>query len=303
MIAKVIVRGTDRQDALQKLRTTLENYEIAGPITNIEFLKRLCISSDFAAGDVETGYIEKHRDELFARDPISPEVWAQAALGIMAQEVLPKFHEQALLQPAAILGFGGGYQARLIHLVARSLGPEEPEKAIVQLTQTSSATFNVRVNDTEFDHVQVSLKSQNDIESFFPHKRLASTVIRREDELIVFQQGKQYNLYLETPKWTGKALGTKDVANSVLAPMPCKILRVDVSEGDEVKKDQPLVVIESMKMETVIRSPQNGIVAKVVHRQGVSNQTFTLCNQRSNLRKDICKAGTALVEFVAETVT
>ena len=67
-----------------------------------------------------------------------------------------------------------------------------------------------------------------------------------------------------------KALGMKDVANSVLAPMPCKVLRVEVQAGDEVEKDQPLVVIESMKMETVIRSPQKGKIARVVHQQGVS---------------------------------
>ena len=60
------------------------------------------------------------------------------------------------------------------------------------------------------------------------------------------------------------------MANSVLAPMPCKVLRVEVKEGAKVTKDQVLVVIESMKMETQIKSPQDGIVAKIVHRQGVS---------------------------------
>lgn len=55
----------------------------------------------------------------------------------------------------------------------------------------------------------------------------------------------------------------------MLAPMPCKVLRVEVHEGDMVAKDQVLVVIESMKMETVIRSPQAGRVKKVVHGQGV----------------------------------
>ncbi|CAL8583602.1 hypothetical protein XPA_009223 [Xanthoria parietina] len=62
--------------------------------------------------------------------------------------------------------------------------------------------------------------------------------------------------------------------------MPCKILRVEVEQGQQVKKEQVLVVIESMKMETSIRSPQDGIVSKIVHQQG-----------------ELCKAGTALVEF------
>ena len=65
--------------------------------------------------------------------------------------------------------------------------------------------------------------------------------------------------------------------------MPCKVLRVDVSAGDKVVKDQVLAVVESMKMETVIRSPVEGIVKRVVHGAG-----------------DMCKAGTALVEFEEE---
>ncbi len=61
------------------------------------------------------------------------------------------------------------------------------------------------------------------------------------------------------------------------------MLRVEIKEGDKVKKDQPLVVIESMKMETVIRSPSEGVVKRVVHGKG-----------------DLVKAGTALVEFEEE---
>ena len=52
--------------------------------------------------------------------------------------------------------------------------------------------------------------------------------------------------------------------------MPCKVLRMDVKEGDVVKKDQVLAVIESMKMETVIRSPVDGVIARVVRKEGVS---------------------------------
>ena len=61
----------------------------------------------------------------------------------------------------------------------------------------------------------------------------------------------------------------------MLAPMPCKVLRVEVKEGDVVSKDQALVVIESMKMETVIRSPEEGkVVRKIVHGKGVSHCSF-----------------------------
>ncbi|KAI7203032.1 hypothetical protein KC352_g18880, partial [Hortaea werneckii] len=123
------------------------------------------------------------------------------------------------------------------------------------------------------------------LNAFHPHTRLTTTLIRDPEtsHLTLFDRGTLYRLHLATPKWLSETLGAKDVANSVLAPMPCKVLRVEVHEGQEVKKNQALVVIESMKMETVIRSPQDGRVGRVVHRAG-----------------EMCKAGTALVEFVEE---
>ncbi|KAF2807168.1 uncharacterized protein BDZ99DRAFT_489641 [Mytilinidion resinicola] len=282
MIAKLIVQGPTREAALQKLHSALEEYEIAGPITNIEFLKKVCVSPDFIAGNVETGYIEKHREELFERETIKLEVLGQAAIGLLLQETEKVEHDAFARASGSVVGFGTGYQQREFHLVEIPAdGKGESTATTVRVRQTSPGKFNVEVNDTEYLNVDSVLDSASKtITSFYPHTRLATTFIRDEERVILFQQGKQYRLQLVVPKWAEKALGIKDVTNSVLAPMPCKVLRVEVQEGDTVVKDQPLVVIESMKMETVIRSPHDGVIAKVVHGKG-----------------DLCKAGTALVEF------
>ncbi|KAJ1718039.1 hypothetical protein LPJ61_006920, partial [Coemansia biformis] len=81
MIAKLVVRGTDRQAALRVLRKALGEYEVVGLHTNIAFLRRLAESPDFIAGRVETGFINKHLDELFppAARPSMPGV-VQASL-------------------------------------------------------------------------------------------------------------------------------------------------------------------------------------------------------------------------------
>lgn len=283
MIAKLIVRGHDRTSALQKMSSALGAYEIAGPITNIEFLKRICKSPGFIAGEVETGYIENHREELFSQQPIANEVWIQTALGTLLQHVSGQASSNSLLLGGTALGFGHGYQSRTFHLSRAAVGnAESAESVAVRINQLSADTYDVSVGDAVYPSVTARLTSPTTIETFLPHSRISSTIIRSpEDNLInIFQQGRQYRLVQVVPKWAEKALGIKDVTNSVVAPMPCKILRVDVVEGDQVSKDQSLVVIESMKMETVIRSPQNGTVKKVIHQKG-----------------DICKAGTVLVEF------
>ncbi|KAH7115808.1 carbamoyl-phosphate synthase L chain, ATP binding domain-containing protein [Dendryphion nanum] len=282
MIAKLIVQGPTREAAIQKLRAALEEYEVAGPVTNIEFLKKICVSPDFISGNVETGYIQKHYSELFTPSPPAPEIYAQAALGLALQDLPSSSSDPFTIPPVTAAGFGGGYQSREYSLVSVPAdGKGETTSTPVKIHQTAPSRFDITVGDHSYHNVTSTFSSSSKtLSSFYPHTRLETTFVRDEERLTLFQQGKQYRLQLAMPKWAEKALGIKDVTNSVLAPMPCKVLRVEVEEGDTVKKDQPLVVIESMKMETVIRSPHDGIIARIVHRKG-----------------DLCKAGTALVEF------
>jgi 3-methylcrotonyl-CoA carboxylase alpha subunit len=267
MISKLIVRGATRQEALRKLASALEQYEVAGPVTNIEFLKTVCQSPDFIAGEVETGYIEKHREELFAKKTIEEEVLAQVALACL--------HRDSKSGSGPSVGFTPSYQQRQLSFT-ESAGPGAPAGTpfTVRVQQTADNTFNVEVGGRVFEQVVSHLDPRSRVvTSFFPHTRLDTTVVRDEDTIIAFQRGSQYRLTVPRAGWMEKALGMKDVTNSVLAPMPCKVLRVEVQAGDEVEKDQPLVVIESMKMETVIRSPQRGTILRVVHQKGVSPVT------------------------------
>ncbi|KAL1970982.1 hypothetical protein VTN77DRAFT_2816 [Rasamsonia byssochlamydoides] len=287
MISKLIVRGATRDEAIRNLSVALEEYEVAGPVTNIEFLKAVCKSPDFVAGKVETGYIEKHREELFTKQPIEDEVLAQVALACLVNGSSSVSQTQGKFSSPAgsALGFSPGYQQRHFAFTeAQSSTGTQNSSHEVQVRQLSEDTFQVTVNGRTFDQVKShSDRDSQVITSFFPHTRLDTTVIQEEDFIVAFQRGRQYRFTVPRAKWMEKALGVKDVTNSVLAPMPCKILSVEVQEGDVVEKDQPLVVIESMKMETVIRSPHHGIISKVMHKKG-----------------DQCKSGTPLVEFAGE---
>jgi len=290
MIAKLIVQGPTREAAIQKLRAALEEYEVAGPITNIEFLKKICVSADFIAGNVETGYIPKHYAELFTPEPPAPEVYAQAALGLALQEISSSNRDQFSGPPITAAGFGSGFQRREFHLVEIPAdGKTNTQSTTIAVHQTAPSKFDITVGSQTYANVTSTFSpTTNTLSTFYPHTRLSTTFIRDSDRLTLFQQGRQYRLQLALPKWAEIALGVKDVTNSVLAPMPCKVLRVEVKEGDHVKKDQPLVVIESMKMETVIRSPVDGVVEKVVHKAGVSLDLNAIGKRMTNSMCRIC---------------
>lgn len=271
MIAKLIVKGPDRESALLKLRKALEEYEVVGVSTNIEFLKRLTAHQSFVAGDVETGFIEKHRSELFKATKTPSEVLAQAALNVFMTHTISKSFSDTFTSAGGGVGYMGSMQSRRVLFTERQ-GEERPREVEVLVTQRTQDTYDITVDSsTTFKDVKVHQSSSNSIIGFYPHARLETTVIRNEDQLVVFQRGKQYKLNIPRPAWFEKALGIRGpVEGSVLAPMPCKVLKVLVEEGQSVEKGEALVVIESMKMETVIRSPKEGRVRKIVHKVGVS---------------------------------
>lgn len=271
MIAKLIVRGATRDVAIQKLHSSLNEYEIAGPITNIDFLKRVCQTPAFIAGEVETGFITKWKEPLFAKDEIKPEVYAQAALGTFLLERLGA-NKVGWSTYGSQTGFSPSFQDREYTFLLNDGGSAtDVIETIIQIRLLSHGLFDIVVGGVLYPSVAAHYDSkQRTVVSYFPHARLETRFIADEGNIALFHQGKQHRLRISTPVWMAKALGIPDTAHSVSAPMPCKILRVQVAEGEQVEKDQALVVIESMKMETVIRSPQDGVVSKVVHQPGVS---------------------------------
>lgn len=269
MIAKLIVQGETRESAIQKLHVALEGYEIAGPITNIEFLKRICQNSAFKAGEVETGFIGKWKDLLFKKEPVQLEVFAQAALGAFYSELSPK---SDIFSSERQSGFVFSSQIRSFRFLLNTLdGKADAAEKVVEIQNKSAGLFHISVDGETYDSIASTWDSRNrKLTTYFPHARLETRFINDgEGNITLFQQGRQHRLRYATPKWIEKALGIKDAAHSVLSPMPCKILKVHVKPGEEVKKEQVLVVIESMKMETSIRSPQDGVVSRVVHQEGV----------------------------------
>ncbi|KAG5977117.1 hypothetical protein E4U55_007068 [Claviceps digitariae] len=290
MIAKLIVRGETRAQAIAKLAAALRAFEIVGVSTNVEFLKRLCYSPAFIQGDVETGFIDKWRDELFRPRHINNEVFAQAALGVLNLQIKDS-------EPHGLtLGFGeasASAERKLTFKVLDGYSEKEGEVVDVAVTQTGHNLYNVSITRNKgqdvvvFENVATEPETKGAVvklQTYFPSERILSSVVPQNQEnetnITVFQHGVKTDLALLPPTWYEKALGLKEIAASVVAPMPCKILKNEVTEGQEVKKGTPLVVIESMKMETVIRSPQDGVVKRLAHKEG-----------------DICKAGTILVLF------
>lgn len=298
MISKLIVRGVSRSEAVRGLATALEQYEIAGPVTNIEFLKRVCKSHDFMEGLVETGYIEKHKDELMGQSDVDNHVLAQAAIAsFMRTDVSSSTMNQQSKTTGPWLTTDSDFQQRAFsfHSADEEATPTSPPRIYrIDLRQTSPGHLSISNPDSDdFSEVPCSSaydRSTSTLTTYFPTTRLTSRIIFPPTDhdpstpalpINIFTHGTLTRLSPVTPSWLTAALGVTEKLNSLLSPMPCKILQVNVKPGDVVKKDQALLVIESMKMETVVRSPGDGLVVKrVVHAEG-----------------DVVGSGVEMVEF------
>jgi len=283
MIAKLIVRGETREDAVRKLAVALEEYEVAGPVTNIDFLKRCCESKDFAEGRVETGYIPKHHDELLPKLQPTPEVLVQAALSSFLHSQISATVPDSNTAPLSWSSPQSNLQNRKFHFQADDEGPAPgttPTVYEAEVQQRAPGTYRVTTQGNSYDVSSSFNPSTKTLTTYFPHTRHTSRVIASDSttsepgapgkaSIHLFTPQGSFRINSAIPAWVAKALGTTEKANSLLSPMPCKILKVDVRPGDTVKKDQMLLVIESMKMETVIRSPGEGLVVKrIVHGEG-----------------------------------
>ena len=264
MIAKLIAWGEDRGAALARLGAALGGCEIAGVTTNVEFLSRVVASKAFAGGDLDTGLIERCRDELFApRAPVPDEALAAAA-----------FAELQLERDGA-------------HALARASGdPHSPWHEVDgwRLNEESHHDFVFSEGESTYP---VTVRFLSDGQRIAVGGRTYALAGERlaDGVLLVRLDGRAYKAralcdagdwHVFTPSGY-RRLALRDELHgldvdagggSLAAPMPGKIIAVMVKPGDTVEKGAPLVILEAMKMEHTIAAPAHGVVKEVHYAAG-----------------------------------
>ncbi|KAJ2079079.1 hypothetical protein H4R24_004032 [Coemansia sp. RSA 988] len=296
MIAKLVVRGEDRQAALRVLRKALSEYEVVGLHTNIGFLSRLAESPDFIAGKVETGFIDKHLDELFprAKNP-SAQAIAQAAVSYIIDS-----------NAKAVQIIGGDPQspwAAIDSFRLNALGMQtvvllfDEQRYVVEVSVADRLVYTVRIkNDVgeavaEFENVRPLWNPLpgGGTSGMVGHLRVlldtrlcSSNVVfnNKDSSITVCDQGKVAVFKIPIPQYFDDDAAAAATPASVKAPMSCRIVQVLVEPGTDVEQGTPLVVLEAMKMEHVIKAPMSGNITDVYYKVG-----------------DFVEEGKALVKF------
>jgi 3-methylcrotonyl-CoA carboxylase alpha subunit len=251
MIAKVIVHGADRREAVAALDVALADTQIAGVEHNVAFLRRVLADPAFKAGDYDTGLIDAGGEALL---PIAePRVAVAAALMTVVGH-----GETSPWQR----GDGFRLNLRAVQQVRLDRGGEQ----LTLIIEASGNDYRVRFDDEEWLVEDLiidadTLSGQMNDRPFVCGWR-ADGVARH----LFF--GGATERFEEVGVDLAAAEGAELADGRVLSPMPGQIIAVHVKAGDVVTTDQPILVMEAMKMEHTIVAPKDGTVARLNVRVG-----------------------------------
>ena len=235
MIAKVIAHDKTREGAAAKLANALCETQIAGVRTNAGFLIRALRHPEFLVGAVDTGFIDRNLDALLPSKP-SPPVYARAAERVIAARARP-VHANDPWDAQDGFRLTGEAREKL------DFTSEAGTAAVLVLHRRGGG---------------ISMTVGGVVTAASPH---SEATILADGEIAVMDQGETWSLRLHDPFVQAEA--ATDVADRVTAPMPGKIVRVTAETGAEVKRGDPLVVLEAMKMEHTLAAPADAKIESV----------------------------------------
>ncbi|WP_373380182.1 acetyl-CoA carboxylase biotin carboxylase subunit [Cupriavidus nantongensis] len=261
MIAKLIVWGKDRDEALARMRQALAAYHVVGLSTNVAFLQRLVKSEAFRTADLDTGLIERNEAVLFPPPaPVGMEVIALAVAALLARESqqrrIDAADQHSPWTQAGAWRLNGGASRRLRfgygeQVLDVKLDSNERGSTLSYADQAAPFAYTCQADD-----IRVNLGT----------RRAHGQVHLDGDEFHVFHGGRHATLaWLDPLAHAGEAEGE---GGKLTAPMPGKVIAVMVEAGSTVARGAPLLVMEAMKMEHTICAPADGVVSEVLYGIG-----------------------------------
>ena len=268
MIAKLIVWGADRNQALARMSQALAEFQLVGLASNIAFLKRLVEGAAFSSADLDTGLIERNSDSLFPPLRAVP-VGALALAAVALIESEKDTSSRVSANPADPWGNALGWRLNSAYQRQLSFADEytlaRDDKAYKLDMTYRPHGWDLAINGIDAD-VSITARDGDELSIKLGATSMHGTV-RRDGEIFhVFTGGRHFALTYNDPM--AHAGEAEAAGGRLTAPMPGKVVAVLATKGQEVKKGEPLVIMEAMKMEHTIAAPSDGLVEEILYQVG-----------------------------------
>jgi 3-methylcrotonyl-CoA carboxylase alpha subunit len=263
MVAKLIVHGATRAEALARLDAALAQTHIVGLATNVQFLRHVTTSASFAHAQLDTALIPREAAVLFHQDKVGLPL---AAAALVAHTVAAEMAEaevanaQGWRDPWAqrdawrshgdsVRSFLLDYAGAQLTVQLQALRPGwqltvDGQAAVLRWAATANGALDVQLGD----------------------QRAVLNVYQNGEQAHVFTaRGATQVIAIDALSHAGEAPAE---GGRLTAPMPGKVVSFAVKAGDKVGKGQALAVMEAMKMEHTIAAPADGTVAELLFAPG-----------------------------------
>jgi 3-methylcrotonyl-CoA carboxylase alpha subunit len=280
LIAKLIVWGDDRETAVRRLASALAGYRVGGLATNREFLYRVATNSAYRAGDIDTGFIDRHREALIP--PPAPAPAAALAAASLARVLVQAkaSHEAAAASGDPHSPWHDSDGWRLNGATYRDLRWHDGVSERTVRVHYRRAGYRLEIGEDVGD-AAARWDGDGMLILTLEGAMHRAALVQDGNPTVILLDGIEHRLGLIDPLQPKTELDA--VGGRLTAPMPGKIIEVSARAGQRVKRGEPLLVLEAMKMEHTIVAPADGIIDGVHFSPG-----------------DLVEEGAALIAFSAD---
>ncbi|MFT3816895.1 MAG: acetyl-CoA carboxylase biotin carboxylase subunit [Rubrivivax sp.] len=269
MIAKLIVHGADRNDAIARMREALNGFVIRGVSSNIPFQAALLAHPKFVAGDFNTGFIAEHYGQGFRAEDVAHD--DPDFLVALAAAVYRRYRDRA----AGISGQMAGHGVRIgseFVCVVKGQGGEHEHRPVTVLANgdvTVTVSGKRYAIDCQWDFGGIRAVGRCNGKPFTAQVERQGLWYRvdhngrRIDAMVISARAAEL---LRVMPFKPPA----DMSKFLLSPMPGLLVDVAVKPGQNVQAGERLAVIEAMKMENILTAAQDGVVKEVLAAKGES---------------------------------
>jgi 3-methylcrotonyl-CoA carboxylase alpha subunit len=260
MIAKLIVSGDDREAAIGRLQRALSGTAVLGLRTNLAFLARVAAHPDFAGAALDTGFIDRQQTALVSQErPVPQEALAAAVINrLLARRVIAEATASSSADPFCPWARNAGWR----------LGCRADEDVTLHRSGEQHSIAATGMDGgwvVHFGERQATVAGEIQPDGFlhlkFDGVRKRVRVLSYRTAVAVFIEGQSWQF--EEVDRLAAAAGEDPTAGKLTAPMPGRVARLLVEVGAKVRRGEPLMAIEAMKMEHTITAPADGVIAAV----------------------------------------
>lgn len=278
MIAKLIVHGKDRTEAIEKMRAALNDFVIRGIHSNIPFQSALLQHPRFVSGDFTTGFIAEEYPDGFKTDSVQPV--DPKRLAALAAFMRYRYLEHIKMIDGQLVGHEMTIAKKFVVVTGARVGSKDDPQEIDVRVELNDAIYSVYIDELDgvsrYDIVsdwrpgQICLYATINGTS-----KVTVQVERRGTRYFLSLDGAQYQCMVLSP--LGAELQRRmpikvppDTSKFVMSPMPGLLTAISVKVGEAVTAGQKLAAIEAMKMENTLIAAQDGVVAEICANVGES---------------------------------